>query len=188
MKNSICFPVFLIAVVCGTLACCVMVIFIVYRFATEEILEGNPALTIVLVLANLFTLLTALPFCITDDYFGTENLNAWKIFLTTLAFGLMFSIMLSRAVFLALSTGSVFVIHINGYLQSLMAFFMYGVQIAMSVMFFILSTMNSAMVVRSLIFIALLGTLSYLSILPWTYASDCDLDNYNNFSLDSWIF
>lgn len=157
LKNSIYVPVFLIAIVCGALACCVMAIFIVHRFATEEILDGNPFLTIVLVLANLFTLLTALLFCVTDDYFGAENLNAWKIFLTTLAFGLTFSIMLSRALFLTLSTGGVFIIHINGYLQSLMALFMYGVQIAVSVMFYVLSTMNSAIVARSLIFIALLG-------------------------------
>lgn len=167
MKNSICVPVFLIAIVCGTLACCVTVIFIVYRFATKVIFDGNPALTIVLILAILFTLLTALPFCIMDDYFGAENLNAWKIFLTTLAFGLTFSIMLSRALFLALSTGSIFNIHINGYLQSLMTFFMYGVQIAVSVMFFIMSTMDSAMVARSLIFIALLGIL--IELFYWLF-------------------
>ncbi|XP_011871669.1 PREDICTED: uncharacterized protein LOC105564127 isoform X2 [Vollenhovia emeryi] len=157
LKNSVYVPVFLIVIVCGTFACCVMAILIVHRFASEEILDGNPTLTIVLVLANLFTLLTALPFCVTDNYFGAESLNAWKILLTTLAFGLTFSIMLSRALFLALSTGGVFVIHINGYLQSLMALFMYGVQIAVSVMFFVLSAMNSAMVARSLIFVALLG-------------------------------
>lgn len=164
LKNNIYVPVFLIAIVCGTLACCVMMIFIIHHFATEEILDGNPALIIALILANLFTLLTALPFCVTDDYFGAENLNAWKIFLITLAFGLTFSIMLSRTLFLTLSTGGVF-IHINGYLQSFMALFMYGVQVAMSVMFLVLNTMNSAMVARSLTFIALLGILSCYSTL-----------------------
>ncbi|XP_025991947.1 uncharacterized protein LOC105199347 isoform X2 [Solenopsis invicta] len=157
LKSSSYVPVFLFAIMSGTIACCVIVIFIVYRSATEEMLDGNPALTIVLVLANLFTLLTALLFCVTDDYFNAENLNAWKILLTTLAFGLTFSIMLSRALSLALSTGSVFIIHINGYLQSLMALFMFGVQIAMSIMYFVLSTMNSAVAARSLTFIALLG-------------------------------
>jgi len=157
LKNNLYVFVFLIAIVCGTLICCIMVVFIIHRFATKKILDGNPALTIVLILANLFILLTALPFCMKDDYFGAENLNAWKILLTTLAFGLTFSIMLSRTLFLALSTGGVFIIHINGYLQSLMALFMFGVQIAMSVMYFVLSTMNSAVVARSFIFIALLG-------------------------------
>ncbi|KYN07715.1 Protein bride of sevenless [Cyphomyrmex costatus] len=157
LKSSFYVPVFLIVIMCGTLMCCVMVIFIVYRFATKEIFDSNLVLTIVLVLTNIFILLTALPFYVTDDYFGAENLNAWKILLTTLAFGLTFSIMLSRALFLAMSTGGVSIIHVNGYLQSLMAFFVYGVQIAMSVMYFVLSTMNSAVVVRSLIFVALLG-------------------------------
>lgn len=166
LKNNFYVPVFLIVIICGILicVCCVMVIFIVYRLATKEILNGNLILTIVFVLANLFTLLTALPFCVTDDYFGAENLNAWKILLITLAFGLTFSIMLSRTLFLALSTGGDFIIHINGYLQSLMALFAFGVQIAMSVMYFVLSTMNSAVVIRSLIFIALLGILTGLFI------------------------
>ncbi|KMQ90182.1 protein bride of sevenless [Lasius niger] len=157
LKNSVYVPIFLIAIVCGTLACCVIVILIVRRFARKETFDGNPTFTFVLVLANTFTLLTALPFCLTDDYFGAENLNARKILHTALAFGFTFSIMLSRALFLALSVNDVFVAHLNGYLHSLMAFFMSGVQIAMSVTYFILNTKNSAVVARSLIFIALLG-------------------------------
>ncbi|XP_018044267.1 PREDICTED: protein bride of sevenless [Atta colombica] len=157
LKNSFYVPVSLIVIICGILMCCGMIIFIVYYTTTKEILHGNLVFTIVLILATLFILLTALPFCVTDDYFGAENLNAWKILLTTLVFGLTFSIMLSRALFLALSIGDVFIIHINGYLQSLMTFFAYGVQIVMSVMYFVLSTMNSTVVIRSLIFIVLLG-------------------------------
>lgn len=150
---------------CGTLACCVIVILIMRRFARKETFDGNPTFTIVLVLANTFTLLTALPFCLTDDYFGAENLNARKILHTALAFGFTFSIMLSRALFLALSVNDVFVAHLNGYLHSLMAFFMSGVQIAMSVTYFILNTKNSAVVARSLIFIALLGTLTFFILI-----------------------
>lgn len=77
--------------------------------------------------------------------------------MTTLAFGLLFSVMLSRALFLAFSTGGVFTTHINGYLQGLMVFFVFAVQIAISTSYFLLSTLESAVVVRSLTFIALLG-------------------------------
>ncbi|XP_012523914.2 uncharacterized protein LOC105829529 [Monomorium pharaonis] len=164
LKNNSYVPVFLIAIICGTIACCIMVIFITYRFVIRELLDVNPTLTIILVLANLFTLLTALLFCVTDDYFGAEKLNAWKILFTTLAFGLVFSIMLSRVLFLALSMSSVFITYINGYLQSLMTLFMYGVQIAISIMYFVLNTMNSAVVARSLIFITLLGYNIFLLI------------------------
>lgn len=165
LKNSVYVPIFLIAAVCGTFACCVIGIFIVRRFTTEKRFDGNPTFTIVLVLANVFTLLTVLPFCMTDDYFGTANLDARKILHTTLAFGFTFSIMLSRALFLALSTGDVFIIHINGYLHSLMAFFMSGVQVTISVMYFVLNAKNSVVITRSPIFIALLGTLTFLLLI-----------------------
>ncbi|XP_014484877.1 PREDICTED: protein bride of sevenless [Dinoponera quadriceps] len=157
LKSNVYVPICLIAVVCGTLACCVIVVFIVYRFASERMLDGNPTLTIALILANVFTLLTALPFCMADDYFGAESLNARRILLATLAFGLTFSIMLSRALFLALPTGGVFVSHVNGYLQTAMVFFMSAVQLAISIMYFVLNTTDSAAVARSLVFIALLG-------------------------------
>lgn len=159
LKNSRYVPGFLMAIVCGTLACCIIVAFIVRRFRTEEMLDDNPTLTIILSLADVFTLLAALPFCMADDYLGAEILNSRKILLITLAFAFTFSIMLSRALFLALSTGRVFVIHVDGYLQCLMTFFMFAVQLAMSIMYFNLSATNSSVVVRSLLFVALLGWL-----------------------------
>ncbi|XP_020294772.1 uncharacterized protein LOC109860235 isoform X1 [Pseudomyrmex gracilis] len=164
LKSSLYVPVFLIAIVCGTIVCCIILIFIIYRFVTDDILDGNPTLTIILVLMNMFTLLTALPFCMTDDYFDAESINAQKILLTTLAFGFTFSIVLSRTLFMALSTSGVLIAHINGYLLSLMVFFMSGVQIAISIMFFILNTVNSAVIVRSSTFIALLGYDMFLLI------------------------
>ncbi|XP_033324769.2 G protein coupled receptor bride of sevenless isoform X2 [Megalopta genalis] len=150
-------PIFLTVVVCGAFACSVIAVFIIYRFIVEDVLDGNPTLTIVLILANVFTLLTAIPFSMNDDYIGGEALNSRKILVTTLAFGIDFSLMLSRAFFLVFSKGGVFTAHINGYLQALMVFFMFGVQVAMSVMFFILGPANSAIIMRSLIFIGLLG-------------------------------
>lgn len=157
LKTGSWIPIFLTVVVCGTLACIVIAIFITYRFFAEDVLDGNPALTIVLILGNIFTLQTVLPFCINDEYFGAENLNSRKIFVTTLAFGLLFSVMLSRAFFLAFSTGGIFTAHVNGYLQALMVFFMSGVQIAISTTYFVLSVDDPSIVARSLTFIALLG-------------------------------
>lgn len=150
-------PIFLTVAVCGTFACGAIGVFIVYRFMVEDVLDGNPVLTIALILANVFTLQTVLPFCVNDDYLGAERLNSRKILATTLAFGLDFSLMLTRAFFLVFSKGGVFTAHINGHLQGLMVFFMFFVQVAISVMFFALSTHDSAVVMRSLIFIALLG-------------------------------
>ncbi|XP_035732087.1 protein bride of sevenless-like isoform X1 [Vespa mandarinia] len=158
LKTETWIPIFLTVAVSGTFACIVIIVFILYRYFVEDILDGNPTLTIVLILGNIFTLQTVLPFCMNDDQYSTrEHLNSRKIFVTTLAFGLLFSVMLSRALFLAFSTGGLFTTHINGYLQGLMVFFVFGVQIAISTSYFFLSTLDSAIVVRSLIFIALLG-------------------------------
>ncbi|KAG7200826.1 hypothetical protein KM043_003196 [Ampulex compressa] len=161
-------PIFLTIVVCGTFACGVIAAFILYRFFVEEILDGNPTLTIILILANVFALQTVLPFCINDDYFGAENLNSRKIFVTTLAFGTIFSVMLSRSFFLAFSRGGVFTGHVNGYLQCLMVFFVLGVQVAISTMYFFFGPANSADVVRSLFFIALLGYDIFLLLTVFT--------------------
>ncbi|XP_076650778.1 G protein coupled receptor bride of sevenless isoform X2 [Halictus rubicundus] len=150
-------PIFLTVAVCGAFACSVIAVFIIYRFIVEDVLDGNPALTIVLILANVFTLLTVVPFSMNDGYVGAEALNSRKILVTTLAFGIDFSVMLSRAFFLVFSKGGMFTAHINGYLQGLMVFFMFGVQAAMSFMYFILGPEDSAVIVRSLIFIGLLG-------------------------------
>lgn len=153
--------IFLTVAVCGAFACGVIAVFIIYRFIVEDVLDGNPTLTIVLILANVFTLLTVVPFCLSDSYVGPEPLNSRKILMTTLAFGIDFSVMLSRAFFLVFSKGGVFTAHINGYLQGLMVFFMFGVQVAMSVMYFVLGSDDSAVIARSLVFIALLGELLF---------------------------
>lgn len=150
-------PIYLTIAYCGTFTCIIIGAFIIYRYFTEEILEGNPALTIVLVLADIFLLQTVFPFCMDEEFAGSEHLNSRKIFLTTLSFGLLFSIILSRALFLAFSTGSMLTAHINGYLQTFMVFFMAGVQVTISTMYFLLSSSDSATVVRSLMFIALLS-------------------------------
>lgn len=161
LKNGTLVPIFLTVMACGTVASLVIVVFIVYRYFAEEVLDGNPNLTIILVLANMFVLQTVLLFCMNDDYAGGgEYVNSKKIFLSTLSIGIVFSIMLSRALFLAFSTGGVFTSHINGYLEALMVFFMAGVQVAVSTMYLALSSAESATVVRSLEFVALLGEAS----------------------------
>ncbi|XP_015585607.1 protein bride of sevenless isoform X2 [Cephus cinctus] len=150
-------PICMTIVVCGTFSCVVIIIFIIYRFFVDEVLDGNPALTIVLILATIFMLQAVFPFCMEDEVMGSEQLNARKIYVSTLSIGLAFSTMLSRALFLAFSTGGLLTKHINGYLQGLMVFFMFGVEVAISTMFFILNKEDSAVIARSLIFVALLG-------------------------------
>lgn len=157
LKSGMWIPIYLTIMVSGTFACIVIFIFIVYRYFVEESLDGNPFLTIVLILGTIFMLQTILPFCMDDDYIGSVHLNSRKIFVSTVAFGLIFSIMLSRAFFLAFSVGGIFTVHINGYLQSLLIFFMFSVQVAISTMYFALSSSDPSNILRSLTYIALLG-------------------------------
>ncbi|XP_016836799.1 uncharacterized protein LOC100678055 isoform X2 [Nasonia vitripennis] len=166
LKSYVWVPIFLTILCCGTLACIVVLVFIVYRYFVEDLLDGNPALTIVLILATMMMLQSIIPFCLEDKVMGEEHLNSRKIFVSSLSFGLAFSVMLTRALFLAFSTGGVFSSqHINGYLQGFMLFFMAGVEIAISTMYFTLSSDNSAKVMRSPIYIALLSYDIFLLIL-----------------------
>lgn len=157
LKTGLWIPILLTVVVCGTVACGIIVVFIVYRYIIEEVLDGNPSLTIILILSTTFMLQSVVPFCINEYVVGVEHLNSRKIFVTTLSVGIAFSVMLSRALFLAFSVGGIFTTHINGYLQGLMVFFMSSVQITISTMFFLLNKEDSAKIIRSYTFVALLS-------------------------------
>ena len=158
LKDEYWVPVFLTIVVFASLTSSAILIFIVYRYFVEDILDGNPSLTIVLILSTLLMLQSVIPFCIEDKAVDAEHLNSRKIFVSSLSFGVAFSVMLTRALFLAFSTKGVFSTqHINGYLQGLMLFFMAGVEISIASMYFGMSGDDSVKVARSLVYIALLG-------------------------------
>ncbi|XP_046435485.1 protein bride of sevenless isoform X1 [Neodiprion fabricii] len=157
LKTSLWIPIILTVVACGTVACLIIIVFIVYRYIVDEVLDGNPALTIVLILSTIFMLQSVIPFCMNDATFGVEHLNSRKILVTSMSIGIAFSIMLSRALFLAFSVGGIFTTHINGYLQGLMVFFVSSVQITISTMFFVLNKNDSGKIIRSCTFVALLS-------------------------------
>ncbi|XP_058792539.1 protein bride of sevenless isoform X2 [Phymastichus coffea] len=158
LKPNVWVPIFLTIVSCGTLACACAGAFIVYRYFVEEILDGNPLMTLVLIVATVLMLQSIVPFCLEDKVMGAQHLNARKIYVSSLSFGLAFSVMLTRALFLAFTSCSPsFTSHINGYLQGCMLLFMAGVEIAISTMYFALSTNDAARVMRGPVYIALLG-------------------------------
>ncbi|KAK0162648.1 hypothetical protein PV327_006410 [Microctonus hyperodae] len=164
LKTDLGVLVFLILIVCGTITSLVVGGFVLFRFFVDEVLDGNPMLTLLLIIANIFVLHSVIPFCFDDDILGHEYLNSRKIFVTSLSMGFVFSIMLTRSFFLAFSTGGVFTNHINGYLQGLMVFFTFGIQLAMSTMYFIIAPSTASDVLHSPIFIALLSYNIFLLI------------------------
>uniref|UniRef100_A0ABD2XHV2 G-protein coupled receptors family 3 profile domain-containing protein n=1 Tax=Trichogramma kaykai TaxID=54128 RepID=A0ABD2XHV2_9HYME len=158
LKPQVWVPILLTITSCATFACCAILAFVVYRYFVEDILDGNPLLTCLLIGATLLVLQSALPFCLEDRAMGAEHLNSRKILVSGLGFGLAFSVMLTRALFLAFSSKGVFSTqHINGYLQCLMLLFMACVELAIATMYFALSDADSARVARSPLYIALLG-------------------------------
>jgi hypothetical protein len=157
LKTQLWVPIFLMIVSCTTLFCLLVLAFILYLFFMADMLDGNPGLTILLILATVFMLQSIVPFCLNERSRDAQQLNASKIFVSSLSFGLAFSVMLTRALFLAFSSSGVFSEHINGYLQSFMLLFMAAVELAISTMYFVLSNDDSAEVMRSPFYIALLS-------------------------------
>ncbi|XP_057332187.1 protein bride of sevenless [Microplitis mediator] len=147
--------IFLIFVAFGALICLCICGFILYRFIIDEFMDGNPLLTFILIIGTISMLMSVVIFCLSDNTADHEYLNSFKILAATISMGFVLSIMLARTFFLAFSTKGVFSSHINGYLQTVMAFFINAVQVAVSGVFFLVNRKNSQEVLSSYQFIAL---------------------------------
>ncbi|XP_011296971.1 uncharacterized protein boss isoform X2 [Fopius arisanus] len=165
-------PVVMVFVVFGSAVSLAVGLYIIYKFSLKDPLDGNPTLTIFLILGNIFLLFSTTPFCLEEKTLGHDELNSRKIFVATLSTGFVFSVMLSRAFFLAFSTGGVYTSHINGYLQGLMLLFVFGVQIGLSTMYFLVAPRNSEETLKSPVFI---GLLSYDILLLLMLLAVCSL-------------
>ncbi|CAD6242926.1 GSCOCG00009597001-RA-CDS [Cotesia congregata] len=148
--------IFLVFAAFGALLCLCVALFVGYRFIADEFMDGNPVLTLVLIVGTVSMLGSVVVFCLVDNE-DQEVLNKWKIFSTTVSTGFVFSLMLARSFFLAFSTKGVFSSHINGYLQAVMAFFVNAVQLAISTVFFLVNDSRSQDVLISYQFVALSG-------------------------------
>lgn len=129
--------------VLGILLSLSVLLFIIIRICMDDILEGNPMCTILLLVSLIFLFSSILPFCV--EYSGdwstkseeiTDMKNALcsvRIFLVTLSYCVTFSLLLCRAIMLA-SIGSEggFLSHVNGYIQSVICFFSTLVQLGLS--------------------------------------------------------
>ncbi|XP_044581329.1 uncharacterized protein LOC123262906 [Cotesia glomerata] len=148
--------IFLVFAAFGALLCLCVALFVGYRCIVDEFMDGNPVLTLVLIVGTVSMLGSVVVFCLVDNE-DQEVLNKWKIFSATVSTGFVFSLMLARSFFLAFSTKGVFSSHINGYLQAVMAFFVNAVQLAISTVFFLVNDSRSQDVLSSYQFVALSG-------------------------------
>ncbi|XP_065214174.1 protein bride of sevenless [Planococcus citri] len=120
----------------GLISCFCVLAFIIMRIYKEDILEGNPCSTFLLIVATVLTYLTVIPFCV--ELSERKALCAVKLFSSSFCYCTIFSIILSRVLMiLTCDYNGSFMSHINGYLQSFLCFFMFAVQVALIMEFWI---------------------------------------------------
>lgn len=127
------------------IACSLAVsVFILVRICKGDMLEGNPSFSFLLLIAIDCTYCSILPFSfISDEPYHRGVICGLRIFGTSVSYALLFSIMLSRSFMLAsCDQDGGFMSHVNGYLQTILCFFIAGVQVALSVQFW---AINSAL-------------------------------------------
>lgn len=129
----------------GILFCLAILIFLIVRVCLDDVLEGNPLSSILLLISLIFQFASFLPFSLeytgympdllhkTDTIYTWNTLCTIKIFLISVCYCTTFSLLLCRAIMLA-SIGSEggFLSHVNGYLQSVICIFSTLVQLGLS--------------------------------------------------------
>ncbi|XP_070500299.1 protein bride of sevenless [Chironomus tepperi] len=135
----------------GILLSMAILTFILVRICMDDVLEGNPIGSVVMLIALIAQFTSFFPFTIeykSADLFENDNvMNSMciiKLFLVSVSYCLTFSLLLSRAIMLA-SIGSEggFLSHVNGYIQSIICFFCFIVQLGLSIQLLIVMHANS---------------------------------------------
>lgn len=139
----------------GILLCMAILTFVIVRICMEDVLEGNPIGSVVMLIALIAQFASFFPFTIEyagfrQDLHNTnqaiEVFNSMciiKIFVVSVCYCLTFSLLLSRAIMLA-SIGSEggFLSHVNGYIQSIICIFSFLVQLGLSTQLLIMMHAN----------------------------------------------
>ncbi|XP_050090847.1 protein bride of sevenless [Anopheles aquasalis] len=142
----------------GILLCAAILIFLIVRVCMDDVLEGHPLGSILLLISLIVQFAAFIPFSLEyTSYPATElsghrvdTMHTWnalctvKIFLVSMCYCMTFSLLLCRAIMLA-SIGSEggFLSHINGYIQSVICGFSTLVQFGLSVQLVIVLQANA---------------------------------------------
>ena len=126
----------------GTLCSIAVFIFMLIRICKGDVLEGSPCFSFLLLIAINCTYFSILPFSFfSNEPYQRGIICGSRIFGTSVSYALLFSIMLSRSFMLAsCDQDGGFMSHINGYLQTVLCFFIAGVQLALSVQFWAINS------------------------------------------------
>ncbi|KAK9501241.1 hypothetical protein O3M35_011986 [Rhynocoris fuscipes] len=130
----------LLSVCAVGIACCLAIsVFIVVRLCKGDMLEGNPGFSFLMLFSMIIMYAAVLPYSfevVDDHHYYTGVICGIKAIGTSLSYSLVFSVMLSRSVMLAsCDEDGGFMSHVNGYLQTILCFFIAAVQIALTLQF-----------------------------------------------------
>ncbi|KAK9730301.1 7 transmembrane sweet-taste receptor of 3 GCPR [Popillia japonica] len=117
----------------GVIFCLAIIIFILVRLFQRYIFEGNPTLTILLLVVVVVMYLSIIPFALDSDDKVKTNIMMARSLCISLPYAAAFSLLLSRAILLATISKEVgFMSHVAGTVQSFLCLFIFGVQCAVS--------------------------------------------------------
>lgn len=121
----------------GIISCVCVFAFILTRVCKQDILEGNPCFTFLLIMATVLAYLAVFPFCVQSGS-NSKTICVLRLFGTSISYCFIFSVILSRILMiLTCDYNGSFMSHINGYLQSFLCFFMFAVQLGLILEFWI---------------------------------------------------
>lgn len=117
----------------GVVFCSAILAFLLVAIFKRRILEGNPVLTLLLLLAVMAIFCSVLPFTIENTQNIRKPLCTIKALTITMSYAAVFSLLLSRSIVLSSAAREVgFMSHIAGPVQSFLSLFIFGVQAALS--------------------------------------------------------
>ncbi|KAK4876334.1 hypothetical protein RN001_012756 [Aquatica leii] len=127
---------FLAVSLLGVVFCLAVFIFIIVRFCKKDILEGNPFLTMILLVTVILMYCSVVPFALDSDKEMRNYICIARALSSSLIYALAFSLLLSRSILLATISKEVgFMAHVPGPVQSFLTLFIFGVQGALSLQF-----------------------------------------------------
>ncbi|XP_014253048.1 uncharacterized protein LOC106668617 isoform X2 [Cimex lectularius] len=125
----------------GIISCLAIAIFILVRICKKDVLEGNPSFSFLMLTSLILVYLSILPFAFkiehdNPQFYFKSILCGLKVIGTSFSYSFIFSVMLARSFMLAsCDEDGGFMSHVNGYLQSVLCFFIAAVQLALTLQF-----------------------------------------------------
>lgn len=117
----------------GCIFCFAILFYFFLRICKKDIFEGNPTLTILLLLSVFCMYVTVIPFSLVGYNESYKILCSIRYTGFSLVFAFTFSLLLSRCIILStLSNGLGFMAHVSGFIQTFLCVFIFAVQIALN--------------------------------------------------------